>query len=600
MTYASFYKMVHKNISLMTAIERAQQRKAQEVSFNGREWAIGTTKIPHHAKQRNCIGYLFARIIHALRMLFCGSTYGKAFKNTVRKFEAAYFSYKQGEIVKPSSEEKQPLKPIVEPVPVKASIYNTFSRARRKLVRSVVYPSNTSGSSQTTNPVYFLSRTGSASKKPTEAMAGVMKSRFSSEIHFTQKVRDIFNETYKNSTKELIRTSLKGHIPELYQGFIKDEPESIEKMFFDTKPSEIVTNIPKIVQALENIRDRYINTALFAVEFDQLCETHLTPASCEQEMRMLIRTSKSEKQIFVRGIFQSGIHFIPLNKGVEEKKDYKEMQNLFDTLDEFIDEESYQQAVIRTTELADADLHAGNVALVPKRGTQVLNGITKLSSDHFYLFVTTLKAFSKDPQEVLALIQNVKKQLGEQQASFFEKTMNESNPKDETIAAFWAAMTGPGGLRFEIKLFDVDLTMPETNKVSMRGTLPLVRNILLALPKADHPLTDKRRLELRLRRNIKEKIIQSAEKRFNHPTAQALRERMESLIAAAEEKVMTPKGLVWRAIPQYALFDAAWDAMGDDSPRAEKYASIGTEQASTLLDFMPHISPPIEIPISQS
>lgn len=97
-------EMLHKNISMMTAFDMVRKNDKLDVRFTKNQWQVGNWNgkkwipaagkeniIPHDQKnQRNCISTLFARIIHFLRIIFCGCDYHAKFKATAIKFEKAY------------------------------------------------------------------------------------------------------------------------------------------------------------------------------------------------------------------------------------------------------------------------------------------------------------------------------------------------------------------------------------------------------------------------------------------------------------------------------------------------------------------------------
>ncbi len=387
-----------------------------------------------------------------------------------------------------------------------------------------------------------------------------------------------------------------------------------------------------VPRGMEIVRDRYINTAMFSREFDEICGTNLTPNCTRQEVVLAVGvTDKKIMRENVRGIFQEKMTFVPLSKTTSElrekfhmegKKAEELVQKSFEAIDPFLDTDSFQRAILRETELADADLHSGNVALVPKIGNNVIKEITHLNQIQLQQLLEGLtkakQAGSIDINLVISIKENLVeaglKKIGaenekvkQQVDQFFSDLigLKRGQKLDDSLIANklgeLAGLKGSSGLRFAIQLFDVDLTMPKSNMRGVTGGNPPVRNILLAFPKANDPLTPTVKEELLGRGEKMKDLLDSASMKFDKETVEAFQERMERLIKAGHEDLMTPRGLVWRAFPAYAEIEAAYDKMqevdGEENIPSQKFDFIGFLQSTNgLVDMFTTMKIKIEAP----
>lgn len=315
--------------------------------------------------------------------------------------------------------------------------------------------------------------------------------------------------------------------------------------------------------------DRYVKTALFATEYDRICGTHVSPPCMEVQV-----PGKG------RGFVQEPMTYIPLAKKKSEVcKLYNikmpeatlHIQNLIDTLNDFVDTESYQEAMLRTTELCDADLHMENAALIPRVGSEPLPEFTQLNSRQTLELLQFLSKCKSEggigtPQEREGLLQNLislgnQTKGNEETVKVLGDLVNALNGRDGgelTDTPFASAIGRLKELSFDVQLFDVDLTMPKSNSLGVTGGRPPMRNILMALKKANDPLLSAVRERLQNREKYLPQLLSYVGTHFDQAETSAYKERMERLIAAGHKEVMTPRGLVWETSPDYRFAEQAW------------------------------------------
>lgn len=502
---------------------------------------------------------------------------------------------------------------------------------------------------QTTNPVFFTDGK-SVSKSVPPNLAAVIKSRFPDDADSPSHSLKLFHRLRQfaeagDLSDAQIQTAVRELMPGIEKGYIKGEEEqmiaAIKQAFqrditqversksarkswdlsrrLSGPPSpdpsigthaahaRVTRDIGQIGQMRETyrqIRDRYVNTAMFAVDFDRICGTHLTPACEEAVLQLSVKDETNPKGIDqkITGIIQEKMTYVPLagnlaKCGISGGAVDGFMTKHIELIDAFMDLSAFQRAVLRLTELADADTHGGNVALVPKLGEKTLEPITKLNPIQLQTLLNYLKAGAITTDTLSAL----KEQLIKDEMAGKEASQDLEDQATQKVQSILADLVGSGedqaivdglqvmasadGLRFEIQIFDVDLTMPKNNETSVRGISPPIRNVLLAFPKADEPLTDEVKHELEAREGHRAALVSIAERRFGPEQAAALDQRMTRLADAVKDETLTARGIVWRAVPLNAYYETNFiEAMGDDCSRYESFVQwIGMIDVSMVV-----------------
>lgn len=422
----------------------------------------------------------------------------------------------------------------------------------------------------TTNPIQFLSdQRELAPYLPKQGkIIGVFKSKFGTNLtgpiirelftklneHRLGKITDLELkealdrsvpfQSYKEGEKEELLEALK-------KAFIEDiDQASIDAMELwkqSTTQAELKTK-HLITRAFKPLEDRFINTALLATLYDNICGTHLFPPAAPISV-----PGKGN------GFIQESMVFLPLLKSVNEERAGLRLE----ALSHFIDLENYQEAVVRATEMADADLHAGNVALIPKAEDKVLSAFTAFKTEEMIQLLNALHQY---------------RNLGSVPEEGVLRRLVADTHAEKLIAALGIAGLKEAfnylkdNLHFEIKLYDVDLTMPKSNYRGVTGGKISVRDMLLALPLANMPLTDGVKSEIKRRKEHLEPIEQFISTHFNEQEHMAWKARILRINNAIKEEEMTARGLVWRAIPLFGEVEEYIDQLAVRYEKIKKQA----------------------------
>ncbi len=423
------------------------------------------------------------------------------------------------------------------------------------------------GDLKTTNPIQFLSDQHQlAPFVPKEGkIIGVFKSKFGRDL--SRPIIDLLftklNEHRLGNITDLeLRETLDQCVPfETYKEGEKEELlEALKKAFIEDidlasicaveqwKQSTQVPNLANelklkhiITRAFKPVEDRFVNTALLATLYDNVCGTHLFPPA-----------SKISVPGKGNGFIQEGMAFLPLLKNMSDEPLLR-----LEALSHFIDLDSYQRAVVRATELADADLHGGNVALIPKIGEEVLTELTSFKTKELTQFLNTLHQYRNLGS--LPEASDLRKLMTETHAEKLISSLTKGDLSDAGLESAFNELKD--NLQFEIKLYDVDLTMPSSNNKGVTGGKVTVRDMLLALPLADIPITDTVKSEIERRKEHIEPLDQFIQTQFKEMEYIAWKGRILRINNALKEENITARGLLWRAIPIYGEMEEYIDQL---------------------------------------